>query len=246
MSRPSPHDSYIHSENENEELDDGKIYYSKSETKLENTKFCKLSLKAWNAIFFILNISTMFLLLCSFGTPRWVEQGDTEHFWRGGLLKCTGCNGKFSQMTYSDIKNEACDKYSGYCKTFTKLYIAGICLLLCCIVYFILVLVWSVILVLENYGKNVKNRFRSLVVAGSPFVLMVGIVSWNAISGAGYSGDCYDDFTSRDKAKSVCAIDGPVILISSLLLSVITSSLYYVLKYFVKNSLENKIQPYVA
>jgi hypothetical protein len=244
MNNHSPRDSLTPSDNE--DFSDMKTLYQKSETKLETTKFLRISLKSWNTILFMLNMTSIILSICSLGTPRWVEQGDPAHFWRGGLLKCTGCNGQFSEKSYKEITRITCDDFKGYCKTFNNLLVAGICFLLSCLIYFLLTLIWSILLLYENYGRDFNLRFKYLIIAGAPFVLMVGTISWHLISNADYSDSCYESFTSKKNSENLCAIDGPVILICSLSLSATSSLLYFIIKIFISNSLENKIQPYIS
>lgn len=240
MNLNSPNGSHISSEND----DIISTAYPKTETKLEITKLMNCSIKKWNYLIIFINISAISLVAGSLVAPRWVEQGNTEHFWRGGLMNCSGCSGEFSGKYYNHIRKIVCEDLNGYCKTFTNLYLGGICMILGAFLYFAMFLTWTVLVFLENYGKEFKKKYFSLLVIGGPLSLTVFLVTWHTVTGSNYESNCYQKWTNKSKSEQLCAVDGPIILLVSIFLSSISSSLFFTLKFFAYESKKIKIQPY--
>ena len=218
--------------------------YPKTESKLEITKLFKCSIKRWNYLMIFLNMCAILLVASSLVAPRWVEQGNTEHFWRGGLFKCSGCNGKFRGKYYSQIRKIACEDLKGYCETFTDLYIAGIFMIFGALLYFLMFITWTTLLLLENHGKDFQKKYFSVLVIGGPLSLIVFLSTWHAATGANYNSKCYSNWTTKDQTEHLCAIDGPIILLVSIFLSSLSSSLFFLIKFFSYESKLQKIQPY--
>lgn len=231
-------ESYIPSEN-------NEHYFPKTVTKLETTKVLKCSLIKWNYVMLFLNLTAMSLTAGSIASPRWVEQGDTEHFWRGGILSCTGCNGEFSNKYYSEIKSIACTDLKGYCETFSHLYLGGVLAILSSLIFFCLFFLWSVLIILENSGREFNKKFFGILIIGGPLSLAAGLTTWHLIVHADYKAACYDDYTTIHKSANLCAIDGPIVMLTGLVVSSVSSGIFYVLKLFPKPT-DAKILPYMV
>lgn len=224
--------------------ENGENYFPKTLTKLETTKVMKCSLIKWNYVMLALNFIAMSLISGSIVSPRWVEQGDEEHFWRGGVLKCSGCNGEFSNKYYSEIKSIACNDLKGYCKTFSDLYMGGILMILGSLIFFCLFFCWFVFIILENSGREFNKKFFGIFVIGGPLCLAIGCITWHIIVGADYKSECYNHNTTIHKSAKLCAIDGPIVMLAGLFISSISSIIYYVLKLYPK-PVDAKILPYM-
>lgn len=102
----------------------------------------------WNRIIiFFVSVCTI-LLIGSTATPRWIQQGEDEYEWKGGLFKCGGCHGDWEDEYYSSIANDACDidGFEPYCVTYEDLFTAGIFYVSVTVLVICAAVFWDIIL----------------------------------------------------------------------------------------------------
>lgn len=201
-------------------------------------KFLKLSLQYWWFISLLLIIFVVLLLVGAMVTPWWVEQGEIEERWRGGLLKCDSCSGNWEGKYYYEIKDDACrNDNDGFCETFERLNTAGFCLfglellVLCCVFF------WGFKVVCNVWEFSVeiaKLVVYSVVVTGiAVHVLAVGL--WFFISESSLNEDDCKQITSASKDETVCVNHGPYIEMFVLPLLLLIAGLHLFLDYRTPN-----------
>lgn len=203
----------------------------------------KIKLHYWRKLILLLNIMSLIFSISSFATPRWVEQGDPDHFWRGGIVKCGGCSGKFKEATYQQIAAWSCGSMEGYCETFDRLFKAGIAVLLTQSLFIILSMLSIFIIIRELVHKYHEGKMIFLIFILAPTCETIGLMSWLGISGAKINGECYESATSIEDPKPLCATHGPILVIITMLLSFSALGLFILIRPAVKRNLKNKIIP---
>ncbi|OMJ88369.1 hypothetical protein SteCoe_9685 [Stentor coeruleus] len=206
-------------------------------------RICKLKLHYWRKGILFLDVLAMIFCISSFITPRWVEQGKTENFWRGSLMKCGGCNGKFEGASYKQISEWSCGDMDGYCETFDGLYKAGIAVLLIQSMFLLLLVVGIYIIVCELVNKHYENKLVFVTTLITPLCEIIALITWILTSGAKMNNECYSNATNMEKAHNVCATHGPILMIMSILMSICATILFIFIRPATKKAFKNKIIP---
>ena len=215
-------------------------------SQLEPTepKILRIKLRNWLTFIIYMNILAMILALGALASPRWVEQGTPEYFWRGSILSCSSCQGKWKNQTYKDISDISCGSLKGYCTTFENLYHAGITFILVETAFFLLCTTWVIVTCLYLMKKNVENKLIKTVVVGTPCVQSLALIIWTAVSGATMDAECYDHATTVSDSYSLCATHGPYLIVVSIVITAITSACSCLIRPAMKHITEGKILPY--
>ncbi|CAG9312252.1 unnamed protein product [Blepharisma stoltei] len=190
--------------------------------------FHKIPLKYWwYSIFFVIFLNQV-LILGALATPRWVKQGDEPNRWKGGLIKCGSCNGRWEGEYYMAISNKACDDdMDGYCDTFSMLLKAGIATAVFEILALLFLNIWEMLIFVELRGIFVlKDWIVYFIVAAAFISNTFAIAIWFGVTGATFNDDCHKASSIKSHEK-VCATDGPILMIVTEIWIPITCIFFY-------------------
>lgn len=162
-----------------------------------------------------LQLTLLVLLLGCMGTKFWVEQGESESFWEGGVLRYNEGNGDWEKKHYDQLRDIVCeeggDTYDAYCSLFEDLYKAGLVFLTLELITLILAFIWFIGNVYRVVEREIYGRPVRIVLAGVTFLLhCTGLTVWVLITSAEFNADCTETMDSG-KSNVVCITFGPVL-----------------------------------
>ena len=151
--------------------------------------------------------------------------------------------GIWENQSYRKIEQQSCGKMNGYCNTFSKLYLAGVIVILIQGIFLILCSILGITFILNILNKDYDKKLLRILVILTPLFQIIGLVTWIGVSGANFNGNCHDNATTMQNEYRVCGTDGPILMIISILLALVTIVCYFVIRHGNKIKSQNKIIP---
>lgn len=189
----------------------------------------------WWGLMITLCITGIGLEIACLATPRWFEQGSSNNYWEGGLLKPYP-----SETLYKD---KSCDRdyhKDGYCDMFDRLWIGGIVF----IVFECLSLLFFVISI-ALFFCHLKDKSRKCVLATFTVWIavaghIIAFVTWAVLSKMKYKGTCDDSYEDNGKKPAdTCRKEGATLALLTILYIPLIAFLQTLLWYYSREKHEN-------